>query len=347
MPISRRTEDAHVGEPAEGAIADGDHVDQLAGPAALALPKGGEPRIGAPGRQVGERLEEIGSQRLRLQTGLVDPLQRQVLGQRMQHEAALEVRIERVEIEAGQLRHRIGDHADDGWILHVVAGVDQVLEVAGAQGLDRMDLRQIFRGKLERASGRRKETVAEPGGRQFLGAEMLLQDAGREFVAVLRFEQLAPGVETDVLARVTLLEQSDDQFLDGVVIVVGESNQFADRQVAGMGAGILGSVSAGLVGGRIEKPQHRFVQAKRAKGRLLEARHIGQDPDDETMHDLARHLDESGNPHGLDLAQQGAEIGLEGTDGELTHLFAPGPFEQREQGPRTALPELGEGTILQ
>ena len=164
---------------------------------------------------------------------------------------------------------------------------------------------------------------------------------------MLRLQQPAPRLQADLLARVARLEQVGGQPADGEIVVVGQADQLVHRQVAGVGAGVLGGVGAGRVRGRVEQAEHRLVQAERPEGALLELRHVGQHPDDELVHRPAAHAHQPGHPARLDLAERGAEVGLEAVGGELADPIAPGPLQQAEQRPRAPPPELRERPVVQ
>jgi hypothetical protein len=98
---------------------------------------------------------------------------------------------------------------------------------------------------------------------------------------------------------------------------------------------------------RIEEAEHGLVQAELAEAALLELRDVLQQPHDEVVDGRRVDGDQAGDPGGLDLAQVGPEVALEGAHRELPDLLGAGALEQAEHRPRGAAPQLAEGALGQ
>ena len=215
----------------------------------------------------------------------------------------------------------------------VLAGVgrlDQADEIARAERDRRVDLEEERLDERERRVVLGEQSVAEPVGGQLPGPEVLAEDRRRQVEAVSRFQEPAPGLEPHLLARVARQQEVGGELADVEIVVVGQPDQLVDGQVPGVGPGVLGGVGPGGVGGGVEQPEHGLVQAERAEGGLLEAWDVVEDPDREVVDRDARGADQAGDPARLDLAERGAEVGLQRLGGEAPDVVAPGPFEQAE-----------------
>ncbi len=89
------------------------------------------------------------------------------------------------------------------------------------------------------------------------------------------------------------------------------------------------------------------MQPQRTERGLLEARHVVENPHDELVDVLAAQADEARDPGRLNVAQHSAEVGLERSGGKFAHLFGAGAFQQGEQRPWTARPQVRVGPLRQ
>ncbi len=183
----------------------------------------------------GEQFEEVGTQRLRFEPALVDPARRLITGLRIEEKPPQKIFIERIEVEAFQSLESVVRDAvrpvvrlADRLVLGVAQLVEDVREEGSAELLVGMNLREQLLGELERLRPRREQAQLEPLRRQFAAAEVLAQHTGGEVVAVIGFEQLAPGIEADLLARIAREQQVAGQLPHRRMAIVRQPHQLRD-----------------------------------------------------------------------------------------------------------------------
>ena len=297
-----------------------------------------QPGIGLPVGVEGQGLEEVEPEgRAALSRPSSTQSQARSPRRRAEDQPAEEVAVERVQVEAGQLgpgrtRRRASEAASS---VSSIASISPAKKpgpsVCGGWSWSSSALDELEGlGVHGEEAGAGTTPASAPWRRSACGGPSAASSC-----PCSGLQEPAPGLQPDLLARVARPEQVGGQPADGGVVVVGQADQLVDGQVAGVGAGVLGGVGAGRRprASRTAGAPPRAGRASR-KAACSNRGTLSRIQTTNSSTGSAADADQSGHPGRLDLAERGAEVGLQRLGGELPDPVAAGPLQQAEQRPR-------------